>query len=128
MSEALRRARSPRVDHVHAHAAGTLQGDDAELHALDELARQGNWPSTTLSSHKGAVGHLMHCSGFPAVVTAVRTLETGTAPGTAGLRRPVHLGALTVPTASEQLPPVNSVLVNSFGFGGNTAAMVLTQP
>ncbi|MFD9498934.1 beta-ketoacyl synthase N-terminal-like domain-containing protein [Streptomyces sp. NPDC060035] len=128
MSEALHRAGAPRADHIHAHAAGTLQGDDAELSAMDRLARHGAWPGTTVSSHKGAVGHLMHCSGFPAAVTAVRTLETGTVPGTAGLRQPVQRGALTVLTASEQLPAVSSVLVNSFGFGGNTAAMVLTRP
>ncbi|MCD9880203.1 beta-ketoacyl synthase N-terminal-like domain-containing protein [Streptomyces guryensis] len=128
MSEALHLAGSPRADHIHAHAAGTFQGDDAELSAMDQLARDGAWPGTTVSSHKGAVGHLMHCSGFPATAAAVRTLETGTVPGTAGLRHPVQRGALTVLTASEQLAAVSNVLVNSFGFGGNTAAMVLTQP
>jgi 3-oxoacyl-[acyl-carrier-protein] synthase II len=127
MAEALRRAEVPHPDHIHAHAAGTPQGDDAELAALDRLAHDGEWSRTTVSSHKGAVGHLMHCAGFPATVAAVRTLETGIAPGTAGLRHPVRRGELAVPTASEQLRGVSSVLVNSFGFGGNTAATVLTR-
>lgn len=127
MGEALHRAGAPRADHIHAHGSGTLQGDEAELSAMDRLVHDGAWPGTTVSSHKGAVGHLMHCSGFPAAVTAVRALETGVVPGTSGLRRPVRRGALTVLTAPEQLPAVDSVLVNSFGFGGNTAAMVLTR-
>ncbi|WP_067498936.1 beta-ketoacyl synthase N-terminal-like domain-containing protein [Actinoplanes sp. TFC3] len=128
MAEALHRAGISHPGHVHAHAAGTVQGDDAELDALDRLAQAGAWPATMVTSHKGAIGHLMHCAGFPAVVAAVRTLETGVIPGTAGLREPVQRGALTVPTCAQHSPGVPSVLVNSFGFGGNTAAAVLIQP
>ncbi|BCJ39695.1 3-oxoacyl-[acyl-carrier-protein] synthase 2 [Actinoplanes ianthinogenes] len=128
LTEALRRTGVRCPDHVHAHAAGTRQGDEAELAGLDRLARDQAWPATTVSSHKGAVGHLMHSAGFPASVAAVRTLETRTAPPTAGLRAPVERGGLTVPTTAQRLSRVDSVLVNSFGFGGNTAAMVLRKP
>ncbi|MEU5977735.1 beta-ketoacyl synthase N-terminal-like domain-containing protein [Streptomyces sp. NPDC047315] len=114
------------VDHVHGHAPGTRQGDEAELSALDGIGAEHGWREVSVSSHKGATGHLLHASAFPAVVTAVRALRHGTVPGTPGLRAPLAARHVRVLRTPEPCPGIRSVLVNNFGFGGNNAALLLT--
>ncbi|MCO1574282.1 hypothetical protein M8C13_00730 [Crossiella sp. SN42] len=115
------------VDYVHGHAPGTKQGDAAELLALETVGEQLGWQGVPLSSHKGAAGHLLHASAFPALAAAVRAIGEGTVPGTPGLDRALAAQRLRVLQRSERRP-VRSVLVSNFGYGGSSAAMVLTAP
>ncbi|OKI61610.1 beta-ketoacyl synthase N-terminal-like domain-containing protein [Streptomyces sp. MJM1172] len=127
MRGALEDAGVGRVDYVHAHATGTAQGDAAEVEAVGELARELGPHPVPVSSHKGAVGHLLHASAFPALVAAVGFLREARLPGTPGLRAPLEVpdGVVTVrePTAAVR---AEHVLVNSFGFSGNNASLVLS--
>ncbi|MEU9608343.1 beta-ketoacyl synthase N-terminal-like domain-containing protein [Streptomyces sp. NPDC048057] len=123
---ALTMAGRTSVDHVHGHAPGTRQGDEAELSALDEIGAELGWRDVPVSSHKGATGHLLHASAFPAVVAAVRALRHGALPGTPGLRTPLAARHVRVLRTPEPCPGIRSVLVNNFGFGGNNAALLLT--
>ncbi|MCY0942956.1 beta-ketoacyl synthase N-terminal-like domain-containing protein [Streptomyces antarcticus] len=127
MQSALQDAGVGRIDYVHAHATGTAQGDAAEAEAVGELARALGPRPVPLSSHKGAVGHLLHASAFPAVVAAVGFLREARLPGTPGLREPLETpdGVLVVrkPTTVAR---AEHVLVNSFGFSGNNASLVLS--
>jgi 3-oxoacyl-[acyl-carrier-protein] synthase II len=114
-----------RPGYVHAHAAGTVQGDEAELAALEALAEEGDWEDLLVSSHKGATGHLLHAAAFPAVVAAVIALRSGLVPGTPGLREPARRGRLVLPVTATPAPGMDVVVVNGFGFGGNNASVVL---
>jgi 3-oxoacyl-[acyl-carrier-protein] synthase II len=114
------------VDYVHAHATGTPQGDAVELDALGAVGRERRWSGVPVSSHKGAVGHLMQSAGFPALIAALGALRDGAVPGTAGLVRPMPAPPPVAHVPASRRHPVRSALVNSFGFGGNTAALVLT--
>ncbi|MFG2006146.1 beta-ketoacyl synthase N-terminal-like domain-containing protein [Spirillospora sp. NPDC048911] len=112
--------------YIHAHATGTVQGDAAEIAGLEDLAARMDWDNVPVSSHKGAIGHLMHASAFPAVAAGVYTMRERLAPGTSRLSDPenthrLHLLADAVPCNAR------SVLVTSFGFAGNSAALVLTH-
>ena len=117
---------STTVDYVHAHATGTPQGDRVELAALDTIGRERGWSGVPVSSHKGAVGHLMQSAGFPALVAVLGAMRHGTAPGTAGMVRPMPAPASLMHLPTSRRHRVRSALVNCFGFGGNTAALVLT--
>ncbi|ROQ23164.1 3-oxoacyl-[acyl-carrier-protein] synthase II [Streptomyces sp. PanSC19] len=128
MRAALDDAGARRVDYVHAHATGTAQGDAAEAEAVAELAHGlGTEAPLPMSSHKGAIGHLLHASAFPGLVAAAGFLREAWIPGTPGLRRraplPDRVTALAEPLRATT---AEHVLVNSFGFSGNNASLVLS--
>lgn len=126
VASALDAAGNPGIGHVQAHATGTRQGDETELAALDRAGQDRGWRGVPVSGHKGAIGHLLHASGFPAVAAAVRVLRDGIVPGTPGLTDPMPApSTLSLPTGPVRRP-VRSVLVTAFGFGGSSAALVLT--
>ncbi|MGW1777065.1 beta-ketoacyl synthase N-terminal-like domain-containing protein [Streptomyces sp. NPDC002104] len=127
MLAALEDAGVGRVDYVHAHATGTPQGDAAEVAAIGEVARALGRGAVPVSSHKGAVGHLLHASAFPGVVAASSFLREAWVPGTPGLRSLMEVpdGVRPVITAVPA-PRARHALVNSFGFSGNNAALVVS--
>ena len=109
------------VDYVNLHGTGTADNDRAEALALQRLFGRGLPP---LSSIKGAMGHSLAAAGaFEAAVAALCVVH-GFMPANAGLQRPdpqLELLPLAAPTAGR----VDTVLSNSFGFGGNNAALVI---
>jgi 3-oxoacyl-[acyl-carrier-protein] synthase II len=128
MRAALDDAGVRRVDYVHAHATGTVQGDAAEAEAVARLARDlGAVEPLPMSSHKGAIGHLLHASAFPGLAAAVGFLREARIPGTPGLRHPTPMpeGAMAV-VEPYRAATAEHALVNSFGFSGNNASLVLS--
>lgn len=113
---------------VHAHATGTVQGDLAELSALDRTADAFGWERPPVSAHKGMVGHLMHASALPGIVSAVMAIRSGTVAGTPGLRHPMTASSVRLPSGREPVPADAAHLVTAFGFGGNHGALVLDSP
>lgn len=128
--DAVQTAGVSSVDYVHAHATGTPQGDAAEAVAIAGLAARLGVPRLLVSSHKGALGHLLHASAFPGLVAGVRSIQTGIVPGTVNLSQPLQQPGAELPPGGESVRPeggVGSVLVNAFGFGGNNATALLTR-
>ncbi|MFJ9613813.1 hypothetical protein [Streptomyces noursei] len=101
------------------------QGDAVELSAIEAVAAQASLRDVPVSSHKGAIGHLLHISGAVGPAGASQALRTGIIPPTAGLVTPEVTHRVRLPLVSEHAPPVTVVAVNSFGFGGNNASVVL---
>ena len=112
---------------VHAHATGTPQGDAAEAEALFKVAELRQWSDTPVSSHKGAIGHLLHASAMPGIAAAAGFLSTGIAPGTPGLQHPMAADRIRLISAPVRTPKAMYVLVNSFGFHGNHASLVFSK-
>ncbi|MGB0640342.1 MAG: beta-ketoacyl-[acyl-carrier-protein] synthase II, partial [Myxococcota bacterium] len=82
--------------------------------------------SVPVSSIKGAVGHTIAAAGAIEAAACIAALEGGFLPGTVGLQNkdpacPVSALQASTPTA----PSV--VLSNSFGFGGQNAALVFAR-
>ncbi|MFB7175035.1 beta-ketoacyl synthase N-terminal-like domain-containing protein [Streptomyces sp. NPDC056254] len=127
MRDALDDASVHGLDHVHAHATGTGQGDAAELAAVEAVAADCGARALPVSSHKGAIGHLLHISGAPAIAAAAGTLRSGIVAPTAGLATPEPTDRLVLPTAPMEVSGVRTAAVNSFGFGGNNASLVLLR-
>jgi 3-oxoacyl-[acyl-carrier-protein] synthase II len=114
------------IDHVNAHATSTPEGDKAELQAIktifgDDAGR------ISITANKSMLGHTLGAAGAIEAIITIQTIREGCVPPTINLADPDPEGAgldLTPNTASRR--PVKTALSNSFGFGGQNTALILT--
>ena len=125
IQEALESAKLKSVDYIHAHATGTKSGDSAECHGILEAFPQAL--SVPVSSHKGATGHLIHCSGFLGIAVGIGALNKQMLPPTIGLENPDPECNVNHIIGKGRTGTVKSILVNSYGFCGNYVSLVLTR-
>lgn len=108
------------IDHVNAHATGTVVGDRAEAQALFEVFGEG----VNVTAPKGALGHLVGGAGAVEAILTARTIESGTIPATANLQSidpEIHLDVVTETRHSL----VGAAISNSFGFGGQNVTLAI---
>ena len=125
------------IDYLEAHGTGTAVGDPIETRALgDALGRHRPAGRPLLiGSVKSNIGHLEVASGMAGLMKALLCLEHRQIPPTIHIKVPNpnidfdawNLRAVTDPTpldAGRRLV----VGVNSFGFGGANAHVILASP
>ena len=112
------------LGYVNAHATGTPAGDPVEALALRDLLGEG----TPVSSTKSMLGHLLGAAGAVEAILCVRALETGLLPPTINLDYPDPGCALDHIANKARPEQVETILSNSFGFGGTNASLVLSRP
>ena len=122
---ALARAKLPpeAIGYVNAHGTGTPLNDPAECKAIHgALGRHAE--RVAVSSIKGAVGHLMAASGAIEIAASLLALDR-VLPGTANHRDRDPECNVDVIGPAPRSGGVEAVLSNSFGFGGQNAAIIL---
>ncbi len=128
MSAAMKRAgvTPSDIDYVNAHGTSTPMGDEIELGAVERLF--GNAAGKlTMSSTKSATGHLLGAAGAVEAVFSVLAIRDNVAPATINLNSPsVETAIDLVPHRPKHLE-INTVLSNSFGFGGTNASLILRR-
>ncbi|MEY8018236.1 type I polyketide synthase [Mycobacterium servetii] len=136
---ALRQAgvRPAQVGYVEAHGTGTPVGDPIEMRALAG-ALSADRPAAKpllIGSVKTNIGHLEAAAGVAGLIKAALVVKHGHIPANLHLRTPtrhVRLEDLKidVPAAGRPFPDCGRrvVGVNSFGFGGTNAHVVLAEP
>ena len=112
------------IDYVNAHGTSTKLNDVAETKAMKAVfgARASDVP---MSSIKSMMGHSLGAAGAIETIAAVMTLRTGTLPPTINLESPAPGCDLDYVADGPRSKPVEIVLKNSFGFGGQNASLVL---
>jgi 3-oxoacyl-[acyl-carrier-protein] synthase II len=111
------------VQYVNAHGTSTM-GDEIELAAVERLF--GNAAGKlAMSSTKSAVGHLLGAAGAVEAIYSVLAIRDNIAPPTLNLDNPSVETAIDLVPHKAQERPINTVLSNSFGFGGTNASLVL---
>jgi 3-oxoacyl-[acyl-carrier-protein] synthase II len=129
MSAALKMAgvEPPDVAFVSAHGTGTPHNDSAEIRAicatLGDHARR--CPVHTV---KASVGHCMGAAGAVEAIAAISSLIEGLVPPTAGLTDPEFADDADLVRDEARRISGRYGLSNSFGFGGNNAALLLAFP
>lgn len=112
------------IDYINLHGTGTVDNDRSEAKAIRALFSP-RIPS--LSSIKGASGHSLAAAGAVETVVSAMAIGQGFIPANTGCELPDPL--LSIVPLREPLPAkVETVLSNSFGFGGNNAAVVIGGP
>jgi acyl transferase domain-containing protein/NADPH:quinone reductase-like Zn-dependent oxidoreductase/acyl carrier protein len=125
------------VSYVEAHGTGTQVGDPIETSALAEVLGKRRPPGSPLpiGSVKSNVGHLEAASGIAGLVKALLVLKNRIIPPTIHLKKvnpriPLKEWGLAVPVEPTPLPAKGRLVVgvNSFGFGGANAHVILESP
>ncbi len=114
------------IEYVNAHGTSTPMGDEIELGAVERLF--GNSASKlAMSATKSATGHLLGAAGAIEAVFSVLSIRDNIVPPTLNLHNPSVETAIDLVPLQAKKREVNTVLSNSFGFGGTNASLVLRR-
>ncbi|OFO76927.1 beta-ketoacyl synthase [Prevotella sp. HMSC077E09] len=112
------------VDYINAHATSTHQGDMYEAMALNRMFEGKH---ALISSTKSMTGHECWMAGASEAVYSILMMQNNFVAPNINFENPdeysekMNLATATVETE------VNTVLSNSFGFGGTNSALVLKK-
>ncbi len=114
-------------DYVNTHACATVNGDLAEWQALSRVFGERGRPVPPLSSIKGLTGHAPAAAGALDAIASIAMMESGVLLGgaTPPRRDPAFADAPLI--EGEVATSVDSVMSNTFGFGGSCAALVFRR-
>lgn len=126
MSRALDAAgmKTDDIDYINAHATSTHQGDMYEAIALNRMFEGKH---ALISSTKGMTGHECWMAGASEAVYSTLMMQHGFVAPNINFEHPdeysekLNLATATVDTE------VDTVLSNSFGFGGTNSALVIRK-
>lgn len=128
MSAAMKRAgiTASDIDYINAHGTSTPLGDEIELGAVQRLV--GNAAAgISMSSTKSMTGHLLGAAGAVEAIFSTLAIRDQIAPPTINLDNPsVETPIDLVPHVSRPRK-IETVLSNSFGFGGTNATLILRK-
>ena len=128
MKAALRRAQiSPGdIDYINAHGTSTPMGDEIELRAVERLL--GNSAANlSMSSTKSSTGHLLGAAGAIEAIFSTLAIRDNICPPTLNLDNPSVETAIDLVPKIARKKEINTVLSNSFGFGGTNASLILRR-
>jgi 3-oxoacyl-[acyl-carrier-protein] synthase II len=128
MKAALKRAEIDvsDIDYVNAHGTSTPMGDEIELGAVERLF--GNAAAKiAMSSTKSATGHLLGAAGAVEAVFSILAIRDNIAPPTLNLDNPSVSTAIDLVPHTARKMTIDTVLSNSFGFGGTNASLIMRR-
>ena len=128
MQAALKRAgiSAGDIDYINAHGTSTPLGDEIELRAVERLIGN-NAARVAMSSTKSAVGHLLGAAGAVEAVFSILAMRDNICPPTLNLDNPSVETAMDLVPHTARKKEINTVLSNSFGFGGTNASLIFRR-
>ena len=114
------------IDYINAHGTSTPYNDKNESAAITELFKN-HCEKLKVSSTKSMTGHLLGAAGGIEAVASVKSVLEQTLPPTINYDTPDPECALDYVPNIAQTSNVNSVLSNTFGFGGHNAVICIRK-
>jgi beta-ketoacyl ACP synthase len=108
------------IDHINAHATGTVDGDLAEAHAIAN-ALGDHMPA--VYAPKAALGNSLGAAGAVEAVLTVQALRDGVIPPTLNLKDLDPDIRLDVVSEQPRRGDYRYAVTNSFGLGGHNVAL-----
>lgn len=126
------------IQYAEAHGTGTAVGDPIEVNALGSVlgVRPIEQPSCVIGSVKSNIGHTEAAAGMAGLIKTVLAMRHGVIPPNIRFREinpAINLAQLNLRVADEALAWPDTparprcALVNSFGFGGTNANVILQE-
>lgn len=124
-----------QIRYVEAHGTGTPTGDPIEANAIANVIAADLPPGEKciVGSVKTNIGHLEAASGAAGLIKSVLILQNKQIPAHLHLKNvnpKISVDRLRIPTKMEPLPEKDGpalIGINSFGFGGTNAHVVIQE-
>lgn len=111
------------IDYINAHGTATPVNDVTETKAIKDVFGKRAY-SIPVSSTKSMHAHTLGASGALEGIVSVLALHHGFIPPTINYREADPLCDLDYVTAGSRKASLNTVLSNSFAFGGNNTTLI----
>jgi len=112
------------IDYINAHATSTPQGDMNEAIALDKIF---HGTKACISSTKSMTGHECWMAGASEIVYSILMMQNGFIAPNLNFENPDEYSRQLNIVRETIDAPINTLLSNSFGFGGTNSAIVLRK-
>lgn len=123
MLQALSTVKAP-IDYINTHGTSTVLGDVKELEAIRQAFPDKVPP---ISSTKSMTGHALGAAGVNEAIYSLLMMQEGfIAPSINVETLDEHAAGLDIVTSTRQAT-LNTVMSNSFGFGGTNATLVMQR-
>ena len=114
------------IDYINAHGTSTPLNDKNETNAIKDVFGDHAY-SLKISSTKSMTGHLLGASGSIEAIASVKAIEHNLAPPTINyVTADPDCNLDYVPNTVQNFP-IDTVMSNSFGFGGHNAVILIKR-
>jgi len=125
MQQAISTVDTP-IDYINAHATSTPAGDITELKAIKEVFGED---SPRISGTKSLSGHGLGAAGANEAIYSLLMMEYDFISASANVSKLDEGDAdMRIVTKREDNAGLNTIMSNSFGFGGTNATLVFKRP
>jgi 3-oxoacyl-[acyl-carrier-protein] synthase-1 len=115
-----------RIDYINSHGTSTMVGDVTEVEAIRRVFGQGSTPP--IASTKSLTGHCLGGAGVWEAIFSLIMLNGNFIAASANVETlDPALDPAEIVTTRRDGVSLDSVLSNSFGFGGTNATLVLSK-
>lgn len=114
------------ISYINAHGTSTRMNDKIESFAIKEVFGADAY-KIPISSNKSMIGHLVAGAGAIELAASVLTLQNNLIPPTINLKNPDPDCDLDYVPTEARAANLNSILSNSFGFGGQNSCLVIRK-
>ncbi|MEO1919111.1 MAG: beta-ketoacyl-ACP synthase I [Paracoccaceae bacterium] len=115
-----------KVDYINAHGTSTPVGDVKEVEAVRRIFGEGSTP--LISSTKSLTGHSLGATGVQEAIYCLMMLQNDFIVGSANVMElDPELSASEIATANIENAGLDTVISNSFGFGGTNATLAMSK-
>jgi 3-oxoacyl-[acyl-carrier-protein] synthase II len=114
------------IDYINAHATSTGPGDPAEVKGIKKVFGSHAY-ELAVSSTKSMTGHLLGATGAVEAIFSVLAIRDQMVPPTINLDHPDEGCDLNFVPHKAQKRKIQSVLSNSFGFGGTNVGLIFKK-
>lgn len=124
MQQALATVETP-IDYINAHGTATPVGDVRELEAIKQVFADNVPP---ISSTKSLTGHALGAAGVNEAIYSLLMMEAGFISASANITElDPQAEGLPIVRQRQDNVTLNTVMSNSFGFGGTNACLVFQR-
>jgi 3-oxoacyl-[acyl-carrier-protein] synthase II len=115
------------IDYVNAHGTSTSVNDKVESLSLKQALGEDDARKTPVSSTKSMMGHLIAAAGATELIISLMAIKHNELPPTINYETPDPACDLDyIPNEARQAE-CNTVLSNSFGFGGQNITLIASR-